>query len=229
MGRLGMSLSMDFQHLKGVLIDFDGTLVDTIPFLFKHYLSFLKTFGQEGSLEEFKTLMGPSLEEFVPILIERYQLPKKKHALISLYYQGLVDTYKREGKLIPGAREFLDFCQHKKIKIGLVTSSAYPLIASCVEALEIKDYFAFIVTKENVKKTKPDPEIYLHALKTSSLLADQVVAIEDSRAGILAALNAHIPTIAIRNPYLISVPSGAMTTNSWKDLTLCFEEAYARL
>ena len=54
--------------IKGLLIDLDGTLVDSVPALFQVYKKFLAYYGKEGTKEEFISLIGPSIDEIVEIL-----------------------------------------------------------------------------------------------------------------------------------------------------------------
>lgn len=223
-----MNIKINFLRLKFVYIDFDGTLVDTVPILFDNYSKFLKKYGREGSLKEFQSLMGPAIEEFIPILMQHHRLPHNPQELIDAYLEGLAERYKEETQLIQGSQQFLDYIQELGLKMVLVTSTAYPLIEGSLEKLKLKQYFTYIITGEQVKKTKPDPEIYLWALKTCSVLPEEVLAIEDSSNGILSAVQAHIPTIAIKNEHLLKVPEQAMSVNNWNDLLSLFRNNYGK-
>ena len=208
-----------FEHVKCLFIDFDGTLVDTIPILFKNYLVFLKRFGHEGSQQEFESLIGPSIEEFVPILKERYLLAESSHTLTQAYLEGLADQYKEEARLLNGALDFLTLAQHLKLQMTLVTSSSYSLIEKSLEALDLKKFFCHLITGDQVKKTKPDPEIYYRALKICRVSPHESLAFEDSLNGLKAAIEAHIPSIAIKNPLLVQVPPEVKMTEDWPTLT----------
>jgi HAD superfamily hydrolase (TIGR01509 family) len=208
-----------FKHVKCLFIDFDGTLVDTIPILFKNYLAFLKTFGYEGTQKEFESLIGPSIEEFVPILKERYLLSESSHKLTQVYLDGLADQYKEEARLLNGALDFLTLATRLNLPMTLVTSSSYSLIEKSLDALDLKKFFSHLITGDQVKKTKPDPEIYLRALKICRVSPLESLAIEDSFNGLTAAIKAHIPSIAIKNPLLVQVPPEVKMTEDWPTFT----------
>lgn len=220
-----MTLTIDFAHLKFLFIDFDGTLVDSVPFLYEHYSNFLKKYEREGSLEEFKSLMGPAIPEFVPLLKARHKIEEDLPKLIHVYTEELADRYKEEAQLIKGSQLFLDYAKTLGLKMVLVTSSAYSLIEGSLEKLKLHQYFEHFVTGEKVQKTKPNPEIYLHALKVCSATPKQVLAIEDSYNGILSSMRADIPTIAIFNDHSLNVPEGAMLVKNWEDLLMQFKNA----
>jgi beta-phosphoglucomutase len=223
-----MNLNIQFDLLKYLLIDFDGTLVDTIPILYTNYQKFLKRYGREGSLEEFVSLMGPSIEEFVPQIKDKYGLPGTDQELIRAYSAGLSARYEEEALLLQGARDFLDYIHSIGIKMALVTSSSYSLIEGSLDNLRLKPYFEHVIAGEKVKKTKPDPEIYFLALKTCGIKSAQALSIEDSYNGLLASLKAGINTIAIQNKHLTRLPEESMSVENWTQLLQIFRQAYAK-
>lgn len=223
-----MKNKIDLDNLKYLFVDFDGTLVDSVPLLYENYQRFMEKYGKEGSLKEFITLMGPTISEFVPVLIAKHDLPNNSEELIKVYTEGLTECYEKNATLMKGAQEFLDYIKTVGIKMALVTSSPYDLIEKSLEKLKIKNYFNIMITGEKVKKTKPDPEIYLLTLKLSGCLPQDVLAIEDSYNGILSALTAHIPTIALKNEHLSTIPESAWLINSWNDLLNQFRVDHAK-
>lgn len=206
-----------FNQVEWIFIDFDGTLVDTVPILYNHYLQFLKTYGYDGTMEEFKDLMGPAIVEFVPILKEKYKLTPELPELIHHYTEGLTHRY-AEAAFMQGAQDFLEYAKSKNLKMALVTSTDYSILEKCLETLNLKTYFDYIVTGDKVKKSKPNPEIYLLALNLCSARPEKTLALEDSFNGIQASLQAKIPTIAIKNIHLTKIPEGILGIEDWEDL-----------
>lgn len=186
--------------LKGIFIDFDGTLVDSLQGLYQVYFHFLKTYNVKGTKKEFTELNGPSLSEIMEILIHRYHLPHSAEKLLKQYQSLLLDYY-REAKLVTGAIEFLKEFKKRGVTLVLVTSADRHLVDLFLERLHLTHLFQEIITAEGLKKSKPDPAIYLSALSKSQLDASQVIAVEDSKNGVQAALNAHIFTFCL-NPHL---------------------------
>ena len=190
-------MKIDLNKISHIFIDFDGTLVNTVPMLYQNYLSFLRHFSYFGTKEEFSELMGPSIKEFVPILKKKYHLKPSNQELYKLYLKNLPQSYKFV-EYMPGALEFLKYAKENHFCLSLVTSTPKELLDYAIEPLKLNHYFSLIITADNVKKTKPSPEIYLLALKNNHIKSDQAITIEDSFNGIVASKNAHIQTIALQ-------------------------------
>lgn len=183
--------------LKALLIDLDGTLVDSTPALYQVYQKFLAHYGHKGTREEFNSLVGPSIDEIVEILKTKYALKGSSHDL-SLMYISLLMLQGFEGtELFPGVKEALKKMKEKKIKLGIVTSGTKPLVKVCLDPLKIADQFDVIVTSEDVVKGKPNPEVYQTALKKLGIKPEEAIAIEDSIAGLTAALGAGLEVLMI--------------------------------
>jgi beta-phosphoglucomutase-like phosphatase (HAD superfamily) len=73
---------------------------------------------------------------------------------------------------------------------ALATMNSFDIVETVLNVLEIKQAFSVIISKEKVTKPKPDPEIYLTALKNLQLSVHECVGIEDSPIGAKAVLSA---------------------------------------
>ncbi len=182
---------------KALLIDLDGTLIDTHPALYDVYNKFLAQYGKKGTREEFESLIGPSIEEIVAVLKKKHQLSPTVEELANYYisimmFQGFQGT-----ALLPGAKETLDQLKNKGMKLALVTSGTKSLVNQCLEPLKLTNYFDLVVTSEEVKKSKPHPDLYITALKKLSLKPGEAFAIEDSPAGAESATQAGVDVIMI--------------------------------
>jgi HAD superfamily hydrolase (TIGR01509 family) len=67
--------------------------------------------------------------------------------------------------------------------------------------LHLTGFFDIVVAKEHVTRHKPDPECYLLALERLSLPASEVLVLEDSNSGLLAAHHAHCDSVAFRHEF----------------------------
>ena len=102
---------------------------------------------------------------------------------------------KKELKLRPGVKDLINFCIKNKIKLGFVSSTSLNNINSifyCLRRSIKKSYFNFIGNSSLVKKNKPNPDIYLFALKKLKLKPRECIAIEDSQESLDAAFKAKI-------------------------------------
>jgi beta-phosphoglucomutase-like phosphatase (HAD superfamily) len=83
----------------------------------------------------------------------------------------------------------------------LASSSKMQLIKLVAKKLELDRYFSSYISGDELPRSKPDPAIYLNAVETIGLSANQCVAIEDSSNGVKSAKAAEIFCIAFRNDH----------------------------
>ncbi len=212
--------------LKAVLIDLDGTLADSLPALYATYLDFLKERGVEGTREEFQQLNGPTLPEIVAYLKGKYGWTESEELLFSKYQEVLQKHYVETMSLFPGVIDFLHYAKNKGWKLALVTSAGEVLAFKFLLKKKIEDYFDLLVTLSHVRKGKPDPEIYLKALRKLRLRPTDVVAIEDSPNGVRAALAAGIATVQILHGDSDKKVPGSIAGHNWDHIMELFKEKY---
>ena len=87
--------------LRGLFLDFDGTLVDSMPSLWRSYQLFLEQQGITGRYEDFCELIGASLSEIVHKLIVTYKLLGSFEELTSCYQKLFKQIYAQECQFFP--------------------------------------------------------------------------------------------------------------------------------
>lgn len=205
---------------KALLIDLDGTLVDTVPALYQVYEKFLAYYNKKGSKEEFKTLIGPSIDEIVAILQKKYDLKPSLNDLSTMYVSNLMKQGFEGTELFPGAKDVLENAKKKEIKLGIVTSGTKNLVKICLEPFGVLPLFDVVVTSEDVSKAKPNPEMYAYALEKLGIEPQDAVAVEDSVAGKEAALGAGLKVIVVTHGKSDSIaPSDCITVlKNWDEI-----------
>ena len=138
---------------------------------------------------------------------EREALAKTLHAKKNAVYADMVGT-----GVIPlreGVSRLILQCRARGLRMGIATTTS----RSNVDALlrwhlgaSWAQQFAVIVCGEDVERKKPDPAVYLQALRQLGIGAWQAVAIEDSPPGVAAARAAGIPVIVTRSAYFEHAP-----------------------
>jgi HAD superfamily hydrolase (TIGR01509 family) len=99
-------------------------------------------------------------------------------------------------KLFPGALELLEELQGK-VRIALASMNNRAVIEQLLNSLQIKDFFEVVVTVEDVRKFKPDPEIFLKCAEKLREEPEHCVVVEDSIFGVQAAKAAGMECIAV--------------------------------
>lgn len=177
---------------KLVAFDFDGVVLDSIDQLRTAYLSFLSEFGYDGSNEEFQSLNGPSISEIVGILRDRYDLPQPLERLFEVYNRHLSLAY-QDCHLIEGVVDTLEYFVANGIGLALVTSSKRSEVDVILEKHHLSSIFKYIITGEDVTRSKPSPEIYKLLIELAR--EDDFWVVEDSFNGIESAKKAGLRVI----------------------------------
>jgi HAD superfamily hydrolase (TIGR01509 family) len=99
--------------------------------------------------------------------------------------------------LKPGARELLDRLYVLNIPCALATSSGRMVVQYCVEAAQVSDRFAAIVVREDVAVRKPAPDVFLLAAARLGVAPQRCVVLEDSAAGVEAAVAAGMRVLLV--------------------------------
>lgn len=186
--------------MKAVLIDFDGTLADSIPLLFNTYNKFLASHGKEGNLREFQELNGPKMEQFIHTLQKRYQIAGNTADLCRDYREQLEETFLKEVLPFPDAFGTVFKWDQEGRQLGIVTAAHLHLVEAFL-AEHFSNIPFVITTGDEVNRSKPDPAIYRLALEKLFLGPEDAVAVEDSFNGIKAAEGAGLKTFTFKNSW----------------------------
>ena len=182
--------------MKAIIFDMDGVLINSEVKYQELFMQFFKDRGVFIEKEELLFLIGCSRkteDEFIAsrldISVESAQDLKK-----TFFENHKVDYLKIR---MPYVLELLAYLKNKNIMIALASSSPMDNIEDVLKQCEIETYFKYIVSGENFKRTKPDPEIYLSVLKKMDTDARNALVLEDSVVGVEAAYRAGIDCIQV--------------------------------
>ncbi len=186
---------------NAILFDMDGVLTDTEPVILKAAILGLKDYGVEAKPEDFTPFVGRGEDLYIGGVAEKYGrkyiLEMKKH-VYDVYMQILPSMIEP----IPGVNELLKQLHDSNIKIAVATSADYIKMKANLEAINVPlQWFAAIVTGENVKNKKPNPEIYLKAAEELNVASSNCIVVEDAIHGVEAAKSAGSKCIAVASSF----------------------------
>jgi HAD superfamily hydrolase (TIGR01509 family) len=201
--------------LRAVLFDFNGVLLDDEPL---HAALFDQVLREEGltltAEEYFRDYLGLDDRGCFEEVYRRAGLPLSREQLARLiarkntYYQ---ETIERQGfPFFPEAAQVVSRFHRSGLRLGLVSGALRSEIRAALRAAGWEAAFPIVVAAEDVERSKPDPEGYRKALELlnreprhedSLIHPHEVVAVEDSPAGIEAALAAGLHAVAVAHTY----------------------------
>ena len=215
--------------LKALIFDFDGLILDTETPDLKAWQEIYNRHGQVLSLQTWGQIVGGtgnSVFEAASHLEKLLGCPLDQPAIKQLAYQLSYDAILKQ-PILPGARDLLEAARNKPYRLAIASSSPHAWVDNHLKRLGLFEYFEVILCGDDVIRTKPDPGLYLAALRALNVQANEAVVFEDSPNGILAANAAGIFSVAVPNPLTaqLGVDHARLVLNSLEQVALVDLEA----
>ncbi|MBQ7255886.1 MAG: HAD family hydrolase [Oscillospiraceae bacterium] len=186
---------MNFQKVRAVLFDLDGTLLDTIHDIGACLNEAMNRYGYpERQIEEFKQIVGHGARTLVrdalPEGVADPEIDKVWHEYV-LHYRANCARYT---KVYPGVPEFLAYLKQRGLKIGVITNKTQPTAEKIMAAYLPDAGFEILWGNNGERPLKPSLESAELACKTMGVTPEQVLFVGDgdtdmefaSKAGFLA-------------------------------------------
>jgi len=184
--------------IAALLLDMDGTLVDSEPVHFQAHQRFLATVGVHVTEADLVGNIGKGDQTFYADLARRADVPCDPAAWVRGKTAMLMQLYQEKGlALRPGAKDLLDAAIQAAIPRMLVTNSECAVAILALNAAGIAHQLTGRVCWEDTPVHKPDPMPYRLAASRLALPASACIAIEDSPSGVRAAVAAGCRTLAV--------------------------------
>jgi len=183
--------------IEAVLLDMDGTLLDTERVYLESLTEVLNGFGLPDAIETCHGMIGLPGPECQALLIARYgaALPL---AEINRAFVDKRDARFAQGLPVkPGTVELLDALRAADCPVAVVTSSSRRTADQHLTLAGIRARFETILTRDDVARGKPAPDLYLLAAERIGAPPANCVAVEDSSVGVTAASTAGAITLMV--------------------------------
>ncbi len=202
-----------------LLFDLDGTLVETEHLWQRAQKEVFESLGGTWSAKLNERLMGAGLLWGAELMADLTASERSASSIGEQLLDRMVQLVQDGGAYPrPGAVGALRLAARLQIPVAIVTSSYRTLAVASLAALE-RSKFELIVTGDQVKKPKPDPEAYLLAAQQLGVPISRSVAFEDSPVGIESALLSGAATVAVQNHAAIEALPGLLYLDSLEDVT----------
>jgi HAD superfamily hydrolase (TIGR01509 family) len=178
---------------RGLLVDLDGTLADSLGTMRTAFGCFVTAHCREDSGAEFEKFNGPPLRNIVRQLREEFGLKRSENKLVA-DYERLLDAIYDEVAPSAGARALLEAANTAEWQVVVVTSNQRARVESWLDKTKLAYLVDRIVCGEDVSTGKPSPEPYRRGLALINADPNDCVGVEDSALGAQAALAAGLRT-----------------------------------
>ncbi len=178
------------SKIKAILFDMDGVLIDAKEWHYQALNRALKLFGHEITrYEHIHAFDGLPTKEKLKMLSESGVLPEELHSFINeLKQQYTIEEVNNKCKPMFQHEYALSRLKQEGYKCAVCSNSVKNTIVQMMEKADLMKYMDLILSNQDVTKTKPDPEIYVTAMKRLELSPEECVIVEDNNNGIKAAL-----------------------------------------
>jgi HAD superfamily hydrolase (TIGR01509 family) len=224
--------------IRAMIFDLDGTLVKTERLKAISYARAVVELcpdqvSEEQVVEAFKQVVGLARQEVAQTLVNQFDLENKSAGRmaefgVSTPWQAFIqvrlqhyEAMLADPQILLDNRwshnmDLLEEARRTRCKTGLATMSSCRQAQRVLEILNLSNEFDFVATRDDVNQGKPDPEIYNLVAGELEIPSSQCLVIEDSPAGVQAALAADMWCIAVTTPFTrAAIHSGQLLDERW--------------
>lgn len=206
---------------NAVIFDMDGVICHTNPY---HSLAFRDFFSARNLAptdEEFaQHMFGKSNSYILSHFLKRpitgqelLQMEEEKEGLFRKLYAPNIEP-------IQGIVDFMLDLKHNEVKLGVATSAPRANLDLILGKVRIRELMGSILASQDVKKHKPDPEVYLTSAINLDVSPAQCIVFEDSFSGITAALNAGMQVVGVLSSHTKEeLPPCSLYINDYTELS----------
>ena len=209
--------------IKAVIYDMDDLMFNSNPL---HIQASEKVFRKYGiDLEKIPQnirsgFIGMRVADILRFVVDYFNLVLDFEKLRKQRSKIFFSLVAKELKAMPGLMQSLEFFKKNNFKIALASSGTKEYINLVLKKFKLAKYFDVVVSGDDVKFGKPDPETYLIACKKLQIMPKKIIVLEDASKGIEAAKTAGCICIAVKNPYTLkqNLAAADLIINSLTDL-----------
>lgn len=183
--------------IKAIIWDMDGVLIDSEKHKVTAEVALLKEHGVDLTMDIARGYMGMELKEYFSELAEvfKVQLPidemmVRHHELMQEYYEAVFPMVPHAKTVLEEMKDLYDY--------GLATSSSRDAAIVGLNRFDLMVFFKAATFGTDVIFGKPNPEIFLRTAEELSIAPNEIVVIEDSVNGFVAAKDAGMRVVARR-------------------------------
>lgn len=189
--------------VKALIFDMDGVIVDTEPYNMQRVYGYVRSIRPDTPIEEMYQVVGRTRKDVWTRIAgvigagkgweetqKDYEQNWKPYHPLEVCYR---DIFRSDTLRI------LQWAKEKNLRTAVASSTAYDKVKEILTEVGVVPYLDLIISGESVKKSKPDPEIYLKAAELLGVETGECIAIEDSTVGITAAHRAGVTVVALKD------------------------------
>jgi HAD superfamily hydrolase (TIGR01509 family) len=198
--------------LQAVIFDLDGLVLDSERCYFRCWKQAVEELGYKLDEVQYGDLIGIPTDRAETMLAELIGQSFSKAKFRRLWREHWDRLLEQEGiPEKPGFAELIELLETQRIPCAIASSSFQADVDRCLD--HRRRHFSVILTRDQVQHGKPYPDLFLAAARQLAALPHHCLVLEDSEAGLQAALAAAMPVILVPD---MKTPSPAAVSTAWK-------------
>ena len=186
------------QLLQGVIFDMDGLMFDTERLSARCWEQVGRKFGLDITESFLAGVRGVTSQEFRRIFEQKFGERADYETVMDRKKELFCQEIRQNGVPVkPGLPELLEFLQEQKIPAAMATATNQEIAREYLSKTGLAAFFDQLVFGDQVRRGKPDPEIFLCAAQDLGVSPDRSVVLEDSLNGVLAGIQGGFRTIMV--------------------------------
>lgn len=193
---LADSNSQQQQHIRGLIFDMDGTVIDNNQHEYNAWTKAFEPYEVTFAYEDYIKELGAKGEEIVKKYVDVSD--EVASEIVQNKNKSFKENVEKKGlESMPFIQPILEQARQMGLKLALATGSKRDKMDLVFDNIDLRPYFNKIITADDVNNGKPDPEIFLKAAEKLGLEPEEVIVWEDAELGVKAAKNAHMKCVCI--------------------------------
>jgi len=187
-------------HIKLIITDFDGTLVNTFAANYAAYRQSFQDVGLVLSEADYRACFGYRFDDFMAKMgISDRDTQQRIRDLKTLHYPSFFNLLEVNTALLDFIKKF----KRAGGKTAVASTARRKNLENALTYIGAADSFDLVLAGEDVVNAKPDPEIYLKVMERLGAKPDETLIFEDAEIGFKAAENAGVSYIKITDRYFL--------------------------
>lgn len=186
------------QYTDAVIFDMDGVIFDSERLVLVCWEKVSEKYGVRGIEEAFMPCIGTNAVKTKEIVLDYYgqDFPYEEFRKeASVLFHEHVDRVGLPVK--KGVRELLDYLREQEIPIAVASSTRLEVVTGELKQAGLYEYFKVVMGGDQLKRSKPEPDIYLMTCEKMGVSPERAYAIEDSYNGIRSSYSAGMRPIMV--------------------------------
>ncbi|MES2934698.1 MAG: HAD family phosphatase [Pseudomonadota bacterium] len=193
-----MTIDNGSDSKRALIFDMDGTIVNNMAYHSASWVQFFKNRSQAIDEEAFFLATAGRQNAEIMRLYVRHDLNDAELAQLAAEKEGLYrDLYRPHLQTIAGFETLIERAKADGLILAVATSAPNDNINFTLDGLDIRKHFHAVVGAADVKRGKPEPDVFLKAAERCGVSPDQCIVFEDAPLGVEAARRAGMRAVVL--------------------------------